>query len=146
MDNLSKFSERLHELMLDAQLNTYSLNAAVGIPRQSIGNWIANRNKYLPTLKNLVKLADYFCCSLDFILGLENENYLKNPKPRPPFSERFRKAVENMGFNLYKVGKLTNMDTSQYYDWINAKSEPSIDSLVRIAAVLGCSIDYLVGR
>lgn len=146
MDLVSKFSERLKELIFDNKITIEKLSNDIDCNARSIYEWQSDNQKYLPSLKNLIKLADYFRCSLDFLLGIEGNNSLPNPKPRPLFSEHFRPAVESKGFTLHGLMKATQIDTNNFYKWINGKGEPSLDSLLRIAAVLDCSLDYLVGR
>ena len=146
MNLMLKFSERLNELMFDNQLTVEKLSKAIECNDSSIYDWISGKANYMPLLVNIIKLADYFQCSIDFLIGLENENYLPNPKFRPPFSKWFRSAIEAKGFTLYSLSRATQMGTKSFYKWINGKSEPSLDSLLRIAEVLNCSLDYLVGR
>ncbi len=143
---ISKFSERLKDLMFDRQLTAESLSKAIGCDESSIYIWASGKAGYTPTVGHLVKLADHFKCSIDFLIGSENENYLPNPKPAPSFSSWFRNAVESKGFSLYRLEKKTNISTGNFYKWISGKREPSLDSLLRIAAVLDCSLDYLIGR
>lgn len=146
MDLLSQFGERLRELIADSGLTADKLSKAINQHVDDIYHWKSGKGKFMPSVANLIKLADYFVCSVDFLLGLEEENYLTDIKPRPPFTEWFRTAVESKGFTLYSLGEKTQMGTKHYYRWIKGESEPSIDSLVRIASVLDCSIDYLLGR
>jgi len=146
MNNLSNFPERLSELMFDKQLSPDKLAVAINCNSRSIREWQSCNNKYFPSIENLIKLADYFQCSLEFLLGIEDENYLPNPKPTPPFAKRFRPAIEAKGFKIYSLYRATEISTGQMYKWINGQREPSLDSLLRIAAAIGCSLDYLVGR
>ena len=67
------------------------------------------------------------------------------PKPHPSFAEWFRRAIELQGYNLYKLQRATKIHTGNFYKWIRGEREPSLDSLIRIAKILDCSIDYLVG-
>ena len=146
MDLIAKFGERLKDLIFEHKLTAELLGKILNHNVHDIYHWKSGKGKYMPSVENLLKLADYFCCSVEFLLGLEEENRLPNPKLRPPFSDRFRRVAELKGFTLYKLGKATKMGTAQYYAWINKASEPSLDSLMRIAAVLDCSVDYLLGR
>ena len=146
MDILSKFSDRLKELMFENDLTVEKLSNAIDCSPSSIYEWRSGRMSYMPSVGNILMLADYFKCSIDFLIGLEHENYLPNPRPRPPFSQWFRTAVESKGQNLNSLGCATKMGTKQFYKWINGETQPNLDSLLRIAAVLKCSLDYLVGR
>lgn len=56
--------------------------------------------------------------------------------------------------DLMKSEKLTQMQLahalevgqSSISDWLNAKSEPSIDNLWKLADFFDVSVDYLIGR
>ena len=143
---LKNFSDRLRDLMFDHNLSAKKLSENLDHNIHDIYHWKSGKGKFMPSVANIIKLADYFRCSIGFLLGLEEENHLPDPKRTPPFSQRFRFAVESNGYSLYKLGVATQMGTAQYYAWIHGQSKPSIYSLINIASVLGCSIDYLLGR
>ena len=146
MEIISRFSESLKDLIHEFQLTVEDLAKAIDNSKNRIYEWLSGRATSMPTHDNLIKLADYFKCSLEFLLGIEQENYLPSPKKCPPFSIWFRTAVETKGYSLYSLGKKINMSTGNFYNWINNVNEPSLDSLLRIAAALDCTLDYLVGR
>ena len=146
MELVSKFAESLNEILFDNQQSVDELSKATGISRNRIYEWLSGKSKYVPSVPYIITLADYFKCSIAYLIGLEEENFLPNPKPCPPFSDRFRIAVISKGFSLHKLGKTINMGTGNFYRWISGEREPSLDSLVRIATALDCSIDYLLGR
>ena len=67
MENKNIFHERLTELMIEKGLNTVSLAAAIGVSDETVRRWKNGERDIL--LSQLVKLADYFHCSLDFLAG-----------------------------------------------------------------------------
>lgn len=113
-----------------------------------IYHWKSGTARFMPSLKNIIMLADYFNCSIEFLLGIDDENKLPHPKKQlPDFGAHFKKVLKEKGSNLYRLSLLAGCkNTSPYYDWINGKSTPRIDSLYKISKVLDCSIDYLLGR
>jgi len=146
MEILSKFGERLKELIYDNNLTVEKISEVLNGNVSTIYHWLSGKINYKPSVANLVTLADYFQCSLDFLIGLENENYLPNPKSRPLFAKWFRYAIESKGFTLYSLSRATQIGTKSFYKWINDESEPNLDSLLRISEALDCTLDYLVGR
>ena len=93
-------------------------------------------------------MADYFECSIEFLIGLEEENSLPEPKrERRPFSERFPAIVKEKGFTFFKLkqeAKVSN--TTIFYNWVNGKTEPRIDTLIAVSRALDCSVDFLLDR
>ena len=139
---MSKFSEVLTELLEEHNLNRKTFAANVGISASRVSDYI--RNDKLPTLENLIKIADYFQCSTDFLLGREYEETHEIFHDPIPFSERIRFLKEQSHFShkdIYEtVGK------SRYFEWLNGKRQPSLDHVILLADLFGCSVDYLLGR
>ena len=66
MDDLSKFSEVLDSLMFERELNATQLATAVGTDPTNIMRYL--RCTRTPSVETLVKLADYFGCTTDYLL------------------------------------------------------------------------------
>ena len=65
------FLERLREYMTEMGLSQNSLSLNTGIPRSTIKGWFNGIQN--PGLEYLVILARFFKCSVDYLLGLEDE-------------------------------------------------------------------------
>lgn len=148
MDLIRSFSERFNELIIYAETTPKKMSADLNHNIHDIYHWKSGTARFMPSLKNIIMLADYFNCSIEFLLGIDDENKLPNPKKQlPDFGAHFKKVLKEKGSNLYRLSLLAGCkNTSPYYDWINGKSTPRIDSLYKISKVLDCSIDYMLGR
>ena len=73
MDNLSKFAETLDSLMFEQKITATQLAAAIGLDLATISR--ALHAQYTPSVNTLLKLADFFNCTTDYLLGREPENY-----------------------------------------------------------------------
>ncbi len=148
MDLIRSFSERFNELIIYAETTPKKMSADLNHNIHDIYHWKSGTARFMPSLKNIIMLADYFNCSIEFLLGIDDENTLPHPKKQlPDFGAHFKKVLKEKGSNLYRLSLLAGCkNTSPYYDWINGKSTPRIDSLCKISKVLDCSIDYLLGR
>lgn len=148
MDLIKSFSERFNELIIYAETTPKKMSADLNHNIHDIYHWKSGTARFMPSLKNIIMLADYFNCSIEFLLGIDDENKLPHPKKQlPDFGAHFKKVLKEKGSNLYRLSLLAGCkNTSPYYDWINGKSTPRIDSLYKISKVLDCSIDYLLGR
>lgn len=67
---MSKFSERLKELRTERQLSILNLAKEIGVSDATICRWENEQNDVKG--KDLIKLANYFNVSSDYLLGLEN--------------------------------------------------------------------------
>ncbi|MEW6301624.1 MAG: helix-turn-helix transcriptional regulator [Thermodesulfobacteriota bacterium] len=65
---MATFSERLRQLRHEKGVSQAELGAAVGLSYSSISMYESHGKRY-PPIKVLQKLADYFGCSVDYLLG-----------------------------------------------------------------------------
>ena len=61
------FAERLLELRKEKNVSQAALAKAIGVSYSIVCYWETDRSE--PTGVNLVKLADFFACSVDYLLG-----------------------------------------------------------------------------
>ncbi len=147
MDILSSFAERLKELMFDGGDSVEQLSAKLNTNKSDLYHWLQQGNRYMPCVTKLIAIADYYHCRLEFLIGISEDNdtnVFENSLPN--FGERFKTVVAEKEYNLYKLGRETSTSTGTYYRWINGESMPNIESLLKIANVLDCTLDYLIGR
>lgn len=142
--NLSKFSERLNDLMFEAKLNGHTLPPLLGCGENTIYRYLQGSHE--PTIDMVILLADFFNCSTDFLLGLEAENYSTHYEKCPPFKERFPILLEQCGISQYRLEKLTKISHSAMVYWKNGTYLPTVDSIICIAEKLGKTVDFVLGR
>ena len=62
---------RIKELREEKELSQEKLAQYIGTSQRNIGRWENNSNE--PTCSFLVKLADFFGCSIDYLVGREDD-------------------------------------------------------------------------
>lgn len=139
------FAERLKELMGEKRLSAPALAKEIGANRTTVSELL--RGNYLPSAKHLIAIAEYFNCSADYLLGLkefspENANYQKVK----PFKERFRLCLEESHISEYRLQKDLNISSSLTYNWLHGKTQPTVDSLIKLSRYFGLNVDYILGR
>lgn len=96
-------------------------------------------------MSHLIAIADYFNCSLDYLVG-RSDTYLDYvPKECPPFYEYLRELLAKRKVTKYRVNTDTRIKSSHFVDWKKG-ADPQLYSLVELADYLDISIDVLVGR
>lgn len=140
--DISKFCERLKELIEEKEITPEILAQAIGYSQ--VYSWLSGQ--YMPSFNYLIKLADYFQCSIEFLIGLDEENRLTVFNQRQPFAERLPYVIKNCNSNIHRLSKTSKIDRRTIYDWIEGQYLPTLENLVKIASALNCSIDYLIGR
>jgi transcriptional regulator with XRE-family HTH domain len=150
------------------------LAAALGISRTTVYRWKTHPHQIF--LSNLIAVADYFNCSLEFLLGRteinqpdannipgvnnadaapEAENApnantafdAKNtPKNKPPdFSRRLRAVMKEKGISTYYMRKVHRYNSMYFRKWASG-SDLTVHTVIELASILNCTVDYLVGR
>ena len=144
MINVQLFAERLSELMFDMSLTQSALANEINIDRSAISRYLSGRK--LPTYEIFIKLADYFKCTADFLLAIDNENRYSGFKPCPPFKERLQFLLNKYKKTKYNMKKETKIAESAIYNWQNGKFNPSVYDLEKLASYFECSVDFVLGR
>ena len=141
---MSKLSETLDTLIFEKGLTYDNFAKEVDIAACCISAYM--HENHMPSVENLVKIADYFNCSTDFLLGFEEENKNLTFKPCPPFSERlkFLKQYYNCKSNYFYTN--TGITKSRFFEWQNGTRMPLVDNVVKIAKLFDCRIDFVLGR
>lgn len=148
---MSEFVERLEWLMFEQKLNRKMLSEKVSINATCISHYLLD--KHAPTVEHLLKIADYFQRSTDYLLGREEENRNLKFKPCPPFQEQLKFLLEHFhcsAYSIYTAPKTEKRDSvvskSCYYSWISQGRQPSIDNVIKLADHFGCRVDFILGR
>ena len=140
MNNITEiFSQNLSDLLIDNILSVKTFSEKLGFNLSECYKYL--RKEYLPCLAN----TDYFECSIDYLLGLEEANNLKFSHT-PPFDRTFGKLLEDKNLTRYQLNKHTKISNSRIDDWYHGRRLPSIDNLIILAKYFDCSIDTLLAR
>ena len=67
-------SKKLRNLRKDFNISQVDLATKLGVTKQCVSNW--ENDNILPSIEMLVKIAQYFNTSTDFLLGLNNDKTL----------------------------------------------------------------------
>ena len=145
MINLSKFAETLNELIFDnGEMNNKKFAAAVGLPEPTVLRY--RQGKHTPNLKNLIIIADYFKCPIDFLIGREPETAGYSVKPCPPFSEQIVYLVKSLGISYKDFYTKAKIPASTFFEWKNGSALPNLYSVIKLADEFNCRVDYILGR
>ena len=144
MNILSNFVERLNELISEYGINQKQLAEATGLTATSIGNYLCGKSE--PSIKSLIALADYFKCSIDYLLGKTSEYTEINFSKCPSVAERIKFMSNKNGYSGYYICKKAEIPEGSFYDWKNGKTEPTLDNLEKLVSFFDCSFDEFLGR
>lgn len=140
-----QFEKILKELILETNLSAKKLAKIIGIKNSSI--YLYLKGSY-PNVKNAVKLANYFNCTLNFLFGLDlypNEYDFLKTYDLNDFFKKYTNLLKSKSISHYQVCKETGLNDSSYRLWKMGK-EPRLESLIKISKFFNCTIDFLIGR
>lgn len=142
---MSELSEQLAELMTEDGYTQTSLAKAMNTSGSKISLYLSGKSS--PNFKVLVALIEFFNCSADFLLGLsEYPGREKKYNRVENFGGRLRSLLLDYEISQYLFIKRTGISWSVLYNWLNNKSRPSADNVLKLANFFDCTVDFLLGR
>lgn len=69
------FGDRVKHLRTSYNLNQVQLAEQLKVSKQTVSNW--ENNNILPSVEMLINIAEYFSVSTDYLLELDNRNYIE---------------------------------------------------------------------
>ncbi|MCL2556021.1 MAG: helix-turn-helix domain-containing protein [Firmicutes bacterium] len=139
---MATFSIRLSELMIEKEISAQNLAAVLGVHKATVHNWKRGTQIFL---SKAIKVAKFFECSLDYLMGRTEFDTPFIHKDCPPFYLHFMKVLAECGVTTYRIRTDTHIDGAYFNNWKNG-TDPLMPTLITIADYLKVSLDHLVGR
>ena len=145
------FGDIMKEHLKQAGWNQIDLSEISGVPYKSIGNYGAQSLSRNPLLKNAVMIAHAFGLTLDEFLSHaehdEKKHFVDAEEVTEIFKARVREGMQrrHMSEKQFKRYMVLRTRSALVYKE-DVKSRISLNTAIRVANVLGCSIDYLCGE
>ena len=133
------------DIMIENDTNVQQVSKNTGIDDSHLYNYLHGA---LPEIRNAVKLANEFNCSINYLMGLDEEPHqtkFDNTYDISLFSNRYDDLLKEHNITHYKLYREKGLNYSSHYAWQHG-AEPAMSSLIIIAQYFDVSIDYLVGR
>ena len=94
-EGMMNFSERLKQLREEKNLKQIDIASILEYGGTAISNYELNRTE--PCISDLIKLADFFDVSVDYLVGNSNiKNHFKVSSTLNGFSEGFFRLIDNL--------------------------------------------------
>lgn len=144
------FSLRLKQLMDTEAISARKLAKDADISRRSIGVYL--QGLYPPRYDSLAKIADFFEVSADYLLGLEKEYFdryktvCKIYEIPEIFISRLKQLLKENNISQCELGRRMKIEQGTISKWVRMKNTPEIDSLVALAKIFDCKVDYFLCR
>ena len=163
------FADTSKYLRAEANLTQIELAKKLGISKACISMIEIGKNE--PTAKTLIAYADFFGCSIDYLVGREDdfgviksektelpgntgkthhtvnsELFAQNANEEETISKRIKALRLEKELTQKEIAKNIDSTVKNVWAYENNLAIPPIDVLSRYADFFSCSIDYLVGR
>ena len=130
--------------MKERGLNINQFSKLIGYDFQAIARWLDG--KYYPRHYVLADLSKFFNHSIDYILGLSDNETFKISENQSNFLERLNICLKRDNISRYRLSKLCNIRQSTISKWFTDGRIPETATLIALAKLFGCSVEYLLGR
>lgn len=87
-------NQRLRALRQGQNISQVELARRLGVTKQSVSNW--ENDNIQPSIEMLVKLAQAFSVSTDYLLGIDQGEYLEVSGLKPEEIAHIRQIVEDL--------------------------------------------------
>ncbi len=140
-----EFNVRLGELIEDNYSSKKEFIEKVEfLNAKNLGRWLNNEVK--PSCKIFTQLADLFNCSMEYLLGRTEEIGTGKYNNIKPFDVQLKKIMKEKNISQYKMNNDGVSNPSHFNKWFKLKSEPQIETIIKLADYFGVTVDYMLGR
>lgn len=144
-----KFRHRFVQLVAEEYYDTpdysvYDFGKRVGISKNIISRCV-NYN-IIPSLRVLIKIADHFNVSIDYLLARTDDNAFVKSKNPLSFQERIQEIMNEKHLKKADITNKGSFPKNSITVWLKRNNYPSLEYLYELASILGVSPDYLLGR
>ncbi len=141
---------RLRQLRKEKGLYQIDIAKILGITSQSVSLYEADKRDM--SIDTIIKLADFFNVSTDYLLGKEDGEEVKileedTSKMQNIVSNRIKQLREELGLTqLALASKLGLARDTAIANYENGYSIPKDEIKLKLCDLFNCTLDYLLGR
>lgn len=147
-----EFGYNLKLLRISMKKTQEEIAKSAGFEQSLYAKWEADKS--LPGAENLVKLANVFNCSVDYLLGrgqnrgmVEVNNFsIVQKNSTATFTERVTELLAEKHLSRRQLAIHSGIPMTTINNWFNRASLPTLDIAEKLADYFECSLDYLSGR
>jgi len=141
-DNVALFNERVKYLRIKNNITQKAIAEFLGTTERGYRNY--EINKSTPNYETLLKLADYFNVSIDYLVG-RSDNIGNENTARAKFAERLESLRIKKAITQREIAEYLDIHERTYQMYEHDKREPSHETTIKIANYFNVSADYLLG-
>ena len=140
----TKFKNRLNYLLDSEDLDIPSFCAQANISQSPIRN--ASNFGIIPSVLVLIKIADFFNLSFEYLICKTEENNFIESLTHPTFFERYELLKTERKLTHSKIASFMPFGRNVISEWKRNNTIPSLDNLTALAEFFNVCVDFLLGR
>lgn len=94
----------------------------------------------------LMRIADFFNVSVEYLLGCTDDEYFKKSKDPVTFQVRLKFLRDSKNLTPSDLSNQTHIHRNNILQWAKYNYIPSLDDLTILKDFFNVSLDYLLGR
>lgn len=138
------FQKRLSEIIEESDYKKAELAKLIPISQSTLSNALSYG--IIPSVKTLIRIADFFDISINYLLGKSNEENFEKSSTVATFHQRFESLCSEKEVTHYKVATDCLFDKSSISKWFSKNFIPELEIIELLCDYFNVSPDYLLGR
>lgn len=138
------FQKRFKTILDESDYSRSELVKLIPISQSTLSN--ALTYGIMPSVKTLIKIADFFELSINYLLGKTNEVDFCKSSSVTTFYQRFESLCSEKEVTHYKVATDCLFDKSSISKWFSKNFLPELEIIELLCDYFNVSIDYILGR
>ncbi len=136
---------RLKDLLEEYKITPENLAIGLNLSGKArVYEWL--RDCYEPNFENILKIADFFKCSIDYLLYRTEDSSQTNFKKPQNFGNQLKSIMKIKKVSQYRMVKDKVINPNQLNSYFSNRTNPTLETLIKLADYFKISIDELVGR
>ena len=138
------FAARLKEIMEDNnEMTPTELTRVLKCDIHAVSRWL--NEDCFPRFSTLLKITEYFKITIDFLLGLSDDENFTRVSTTPKFLERLTLLLQEQNLTKYQLAKESKIEQATISKWFAGQYMPDASSLIKLSNYFEVTIEYLLG-
>lgn len=136
------FKENLKDLIEDKGLSLRKIEKESGISSSQYSRYLKG---IIPSIEVLTKIAKYFNCSIDYLVGFEEDKgyYKEHTFSIDKFLDNYSNYLSARNITHWKFAQANNFNEACLRHWKNGEV-PKTTTLITIAQALNITLEELI--
>ena len=138
------FTSRLKEIMKEHdEMTPTELARVLKCDIHAVSRWLHESN--FPRFSTLLKITDHFKITIDFLLGLSDDETFDRVATTSKFLERLSLLLKGQNLSKYQLAKELKIEQATISKWFAGSYMPETFYLIKLSNYFEVTIEYLLG-